>query len=204
MSSVRKRFRNGVLVAAGVFAVSTAAFGLPWDLDMTDAQFVKAYRKYVMQPLPDGVVSQQHALSPKAYVPSYVSSPPQFMDRTRPDVVALQNPLEANEANLAQGKQMYDTYCSPCHGDGTGPGPVGKKGMPAATIAGSAGRAAQLADGSIYWVIRNGSVIMPAYGYAMTNDEAWSIVSYIRSLPDSQHKAAAPTEGSAAPKETPQ
>lgn len=181
-------------VAAGL-AASGVAFGLPWEIDMADSDAVKGYEQ-PMRPLPEGVVSQPHLLTPFPYLPNYV--------RGTPEGEALTNPFPEDAAHLAMGERMYGTYCTPCHGDGIVLGPVAAPGrFPAvAVLAGEQGRAKLRTDGWIYLTVRNGGGLMPPYGWGMTNEEMWSVVQYVRTLPDSQYRApnttapAAPAEGS--------
>jgi hypothetical protein len=41
---------------------------------------------------------------------------------------------------------------------------------------------AQRSDGYLYATIRNGSIVMPAYGDAMSADERWQVVLFLRKL----------------------
>jgi len=50
------------LVAAAGLALSGQALAMPWDLDMVDAETVKAYER-AMAPLPAGVMSQPNLLT---------------------------------------------------------------------------------------------------------------------------------------------
>ena len=182
MSKLRAAMRRAgpaAVVVVGLSVSWSAAFGLPWDLDMTDSQAVKAYEQ-PMQPLPNGVVSQPNRLSPKPFVQNYTN----YRD---PSVAALVAPFAPTEQTVNQGEKMYRTYCAPCHGvDGINLGMVAQPGrVPAVPpLAGPAGRIAQsnLGDGYLYMTIRNGSPskIMPPYGYMMTEGEMWSIVQYLR------------------------
>ena len=86
---------------------------------------------------------------------------------------------------------------SPCHGNGSELGPVGQPGRyPAvALLAGENGRLAKLTDGHVYLTIRNGSLstLMPGYGYAMTDDEMWSLIAWMRAeLPNGAYQAPEP------------
>ena len=188
--------RSRVTVAFGVvgaLAGGTAAFGLPWDVDMVDAWSVKAYEQ-PMRPLPDGVVAQMNVVSPKYFVPSYATSGP-----ADPRIAALVSPF-AEDVEL--GQKMYGVYCTPCHGDGIVLGVLAKPGrVPGVPLLGSdKGRAHTMTDAWIYRTIRHGSLstIMPPYGYAMTDREMWSIVSYVRTIEGARYtppqpESAAPT-----------
>ncbi len=76
------------------------------------------------------------------------------------DVAAKQpNPVKVSEASVAIGKERFATFCVPCHG------PEGKGG--------TTGRHS-------YIVV--GGAVMPAYGEAMSTQEAWHIVNFLRSI----------------------
>lgn len=190
--SKRMRIVAGFGVLAALAGGSTAAFGLPWDLDMVDSQAFKGY-EHKMEPLPEGVVSQQNLISPKYYVPSYpVPSA---------ETAALFSPLPNTPETIAKGEKFYHIYCTPCHGDGVNLGPVAAPGrVPAvAVLSGPDGRLNRLTDGWVYMTIRHGSIskIMPAYGYTMTESEVWSIVHYLRTLDNGAYVPPAPTEPAA-------
>jgi mono/diheme cytochrome c family protein len=40
-----------------------------------------------------------------------------------------------------------------------------------------------LTKAELYLIIRNGRAKMPSYGHAMSEDEIWAAIHYIRSLP---------------------
>ena len=176
-----------VVLATALAAVgfTTAAIGLPWDVDMADGQSKKGY-SHVMAPLPEGVVAQPNVLTPTWYVPN--------ASRYTPEGQALTSPIAIDEASLAQGEEMYKIYCTPCHGDGENLGPVAQPGrFPGVVkLSGKAGALKQRSDGYVYLTIRNGGAIMPSYGWAMNDDEIWSIVHYVRTLPDSAYIPPAP------------
>jgi mono/diheme cytochrome c family protein len=144
-----------------------------------------------MKPLPEGVVAQPSLTSPKGFSPNFVKG--------TPEGDALVNPMQDNEATRATGKLMFGTYCAPCHGDGINLGPVAKPGrlegvMP---LGGPAASTKTRSDGYIYLTVRNGGDRMPSYGWAMTDEEMWSVVAYVRTLDN-----AAPTPAPA-PQENP-
>jgi mono/diheme cytochrome c family protein len=96
--------------------------------------------------------------------------------------VKLKNPLPSTPENLAHGKDLFLTNCAPCHGEsGAGNGPVAHllKDQPKNLVT---GQSKDLPDGYIYGVIRNGIVLMPSYGDAMSSSERWQVVLYVRSL----------------------
>ena len=176
--------------AAGVFGflalTSTVAFGLPWDIDMADAQTVKAY-EYEMSPPPEGTVLQPNELTPGWYRDNYTLGTPAGN--------ALTNPLPKTDATLATGKRMFDIYCTACHGDGVELNSNVSENYPGiAILAGDspAARLKAIPDGRLYLTIRNGFGLMPAYDYAMNDDEMWSLVHYARTLPKADYIPPAP------------
>ena len=99
------------------------------------------------------------------------------------DVAAqeLRNPLAATPENLAAGKKLYTSYCSPCHGArGQGDGPVAGGALAPANLTDALIQ--QKSDGHIYGVIRNGIRTMPQYQESLTPVERWQVVLFVRTL----------------------
>lgn len=96
------------------------------------------------------------------------------------------NPLAATPQNIADGKQLFTSYCMVCHGnDGQ------NTGVPfAATISPPVPSLASLAvqaysDGQLKWIIKNGiypSGMPPSKG-EFSDEDMWAMVLYIRHLP---------------------
>ena len=186
---------------------SAVAIGAPWDVDMVDSQAVRGYecweyevdtegnRKCIasMRTLPEGVLSQAHLLTQNTSMTS-------MMDQFDPRWLELQSPLGATPEVLATGERMFEVYCTPCHGvpDEKGEiaklGTVGQPGRIAGVqvLTGDAGVLKGRADGQVYRAIRMGVGIMPAYGWAMTDDEIWSVVTYARTLDNAAYIPPAP------------
>ena len=174
--------------ALAVALFSGAAYALPWDIDMVDAAFYRAY-EWVMMTLPEGTVSTN------MYVQNY--------DVTTPEGQGLTNPLDNSEATVKAGETSYNIYCTPCHGvAGAGGGTVmdnnpaeGKRRfpIPAPKLAGADGIANKRSDGHIYLTIRNGSrsKLMSGYDLQLNETEMWSVVRYVRTLEGAQYVAPA-------------
>lgn len=208
--------RASAATILGGLLVSTAAIALPWDIDMADSQAVRGYECWEygvnedgertclrgMQPLPDGVVSQQHPLSPTAQKTAVLDK----MDMAA--WVALENPLEPTPKVLKTGETMFKTYCTPCHGmpDADGKienlGTVAQPGRMPGVVAlvGEGGVLPARTDGQVYRAVRMGNAIMPAYNWAMSDDEMWSIVAYSRTLDNAAYVPPEPPPA----EETPQ
>ena len=75
---------------------------------------------------------------------------------------------------------MFTRLCVPCHGKAmAGDGPVAAKFMPPPDLMGATTRGRS--DGYIYTYIRYGGAIMPKYGHALTIDQTWDVIHYLRS-----------------------
>ncbi|MGY3215140.1 mono/diheme cytochrome c family protein [Mucilaginibacter sp. HD30] len=98
------------------------------------------------------------------------------------------SPLAVNAATLAEGKKMYITFCSPCHGaTGGGDGEVVKHGFPPppnyATGQSSRGGAMKdLTDGKIYHTITYGVNAMGSYASQLAPQDRWKVVMYVHHL----------------------
>jgi mono/diheme cytochrome c family protein len=96
------------------------------------------------------------------------------------------NPVKATEENIAEGKQLFGSYCMVCHGlDAQNTGvPFAKTiSPPVPSLASEEVQA--YTDGQIKWIIENGlypSGMPPSKG-DFSNEEMWQIVVYIRNLP---------------------
>ena len=99
------------------------------------------------------------------------------------DVAAKRaNPVPATPESVALGRRHFRTFCTPCHGEGgRGDGPVSAKFIPPPDLT-NAGLHTARTDG--YWqsYIGVGGAIMPAYGEALSPEERWHVVNFLRTL----------------------
>ncbi|MFT4979911.1 MAG: mono/diheme cytochrome c family protein, partial [Myxococcota bacterium] len=189
----------------GLLAASTAQ-AFPWDIDMVDAVFLRAYEWEMMLP-PEGAIPTagpladvrkptlaiaQTTIYREACEPTCRANAASGTewDRTTAAGTAHKNPLapggRASDEVLVTGEQMYNAYCTACHGKaGAGGAPVAERGYPAAppNLSGEGNSSQIRSDGYIFLTIRNGGAIMPSYSYGMSDEEIWSVVAYIRTLP---------------------
>jgi mono/diheme cytochrome c family protein len=96
----------------------------------------------------------------------------------------MPNPVKATESSLAIGRQQFQTFCTPCHGPeakGGTTGPVATKFIPTPDLT-NAELQKQRTDGYWHSYIVAGGAVMPAYGEALSSQEAWHIVNYLRTL----------------------
>jgi mono/diheme cytochrome c family protein len=92
----------------------------------------------------------------------------------------LKSPLEVSEANLANGKKMYDIYCISCHGKtGAGDGVLVQRdkflGVPNY-------KDRDITEGSIYHVIMHGRNLMGSHSSQLTAKERWQTTMYVEQL----------------------
>ena len=101
------------------------------------------------------------------------------------DVAARRpNPVKLSPASVALGRERFGTFCVPCHGPeakGGISGPVATKFIPTPDLT-NAELQKQRTDGYWHSYIVVGGAVMPAYGEALSSQEAWHIVNYLRTL----------------------
>ncbi len=155
-------------VAAGLLLLlhthSAAAF--PWSTDM--------FRGRTVQPL-----AVPPRVMPSGTLPVHGGEPPM----TREEAAgSRRNPLMPTAVHLQHGASLFATNCAPCHGaGGNGNGPVAYQMIVAPPDLTTA-QPVERTDGYLYATIRNGSIVMPAYGDAMSPEERWEVVLYLRQL----------------------
>ncbi len=95
---------------------------------------------------------------------------------------ARKNPVAATAASLKKGGELFAIYCTPCHGpSGRGDGLIAAKFVPPADLTNPDLQKART-DG--YWqsYLSVGGAVMPAYGEALTPEERWHVVNFLRTL----------------------
>lgn len=103
------------------------------------------------------------------------------------DYGAMTNPFSGSTDAANAGKDLFALNCASCHGD------TGKGDGPAAAALDPKPRnltdsAANASDAYIHWVIIEGgtaaglSSSMPGFKGVLTDDQAWQIVTFIKTL----------------------
>ncbi|HEY7784343.1 MAG TPA: cytochrome c [Pyrinomonadaceae bacterium] len=104
-----------------------------------------------------------------------------------PDADKTKNPVEATEESITKGKELYlarKGNCIFCHGE-TGAG--NEETLPRlrrkpADLSNKE-RMTTLSDGEIFWKVTLGiEGIMPGREKALTEEERWHVVNYVRTL----------------------
>jgi mono/diheme cytochrome c family protein len=96
------------------------------------------------------------------------------------------NPLQDNAATVADGKVAFSHYCAACHGldaQNTGVPFADRMSPPVPSLAATSVQ--EYSDGQLKWVIDNGISPsgMPGSKGILSDEEIWSIVTYLRHLP---------------------
>ena len=100
----------------------------------------------------------------------------------REAAAARKNPMAATAESVKQGGDLFAVYCTPCHGaSGKGDGLVTPKFVPPADLT-NADLQKGRTDG--YWqsYLSAGGAVMPSYAEALTAEERWHVVNYLRTL----------------------
>lgn len=160
------------LLCCGVFLVwysceqDTNITKLQYMPDMVDAPIVKAYRGYLDPP--EGSVAINALLYPKSVEQAEA---------------VLINPLKSSNYSqeLSAGKTLFSDFCAVCHGiHGKGDGTVVHKFPRPPDLISETYKKRK--DGLFFHTITFGSALMPGYGHALSVNERWQIVLYLRSL----------------------
>jgi mono/diheme cytochrome c family protein len=165
---VKYVFMLVLLLVAGAAGLMGAVAGFRWANNMTQtARIQPGERIFAM---PAGVVPRGGQ---------------RVIPREQRDVAAkVPNPEKPTRESVALGKERFDVFCAPCHGGeakGGVTGPVATKFIPPPDLT-NAELQRQRTDGYWHSYIIVGGAVMPAYGEALSSQEAWHVVNYLRSL----------------------
>jgi len=100
----------------------------------------------------------------------------------------VKDPLVANQANFKEGKVLFESFCSPCHGlTGQGDGYVVQHGFPPPPSyskgqSSRGGAMKDLTDGRIYHTITYGLNAMGSYASQLSPEERWKVTMYVHHL----------------------
>ena len=116
---------------------------------------------------------------------------------------ALSAPLSPETADDERAALMYEYYCQACHGPGgAGNGNVGVKYTPQPMDL-TLPYVQNQPDGQLYYTITHGGVVMPGYRFALSQEDRWRVVRYLRGgLLEQAARLAEAAESEAAEGET--
>jgi len=156
-----------LLVVGGVVAVQGGVLVMRWNDNMTQtARVMPGERAFAMP------ASSMPRSGGELYYPK----------EEREAAAARKNPVPATLESVTKGGALYVVYCTPCHGAaGKGDGLVTPKFVPPPDLT-NADLQKGRTDG--YWqsYLGVGGAIMPSYGEALSPEERWHVVNYVRSL----------------------
>jgi mono/diheme cytochrome c family protein len=94
------------------------------------------------------------------------------------------NPVANNPRAVQAGRDGYTGSCATCHGaDGKGNGVYGQATYPPATDL-TTHDAREKSDAELFWITKHGLSFtgMPGFGSQYSDQDIWSLVSYLRTL----------------------
>lgn len=163
---------RAVIVVVAVL-VAAPALAFPWNKDMVDQPSAKPQESAA--PPPPGSVP----VSGREIVPNPVTREELF--KAKDAAATLRNPVPASAESVARGAAFYRTNCLVCHGErGRGDGPVGRKFDPKPVDLNKQHTQSQT-DGQLFFTITRGRVEMPSYRDALSRQERWDVINYLRS-----------------------
>jgi mono/diheme cytochrome c family protein len=123
------------------------------------------------RPLVPGTIDRSQINEDPAYVTGLENSQP-----------VLTLPFPVTRQVLERGRERFNIYCLPCHGElGDGNGVVAQRGYLHPPSFHDE-RLRQAAVGHFFDVITNGLGGMPDYAQQVAVDDRWKIIAYIRAL----------------------
>jgi mono/diheme cytochrome c family protein len=175
---------------AGLLLVAVSGSMGCWE-QMSDEWFPQMKRQRATQAFE--VVTHRDQLQgfspPEGTVPMGWGAVPNLLAMDEAQRNAVPNPAAPNLASLKRGEQLFDRYCTTCHGpEGLGNGPLagppfgsnGPFGM-VLPIGGPQSMAKVFSDGHIYATISLGRGRMPAYA-RITPQDRWNVINFVRDL----------------------
>ncbi|MDF1695056.1 MAG: c-type cytochrome [Saprospiraceae bacterium] len=156
------------------------------------------YYKLAQPGLPvDGTVPRRNnhgsfAIPVQGSVPYYYGDSDE--ERERAIAELIDNPLPITDAGLEEGKNLYNIFCSTCHGEkGDGNGYLVRDDggvYPVQPANFLLEEHLNASNGRYYHAIMHGKNLMGAYKDKISYEERWNVIHYIRSLQAKELKLA--------------
>ncbi len=167
-----KRVKN-VFVVLLMCGQATTAWAFPWDKDMVDQPSAKP-QESIAPAEPNAI-----PVTGGEFLPAPTSEAEIF--DAKEAAAAIPNPVAANAESIARGEYFYRINCLVCHGaEGRGDGPVGLKFTDPTPVDLNEDYTQDQADGQIFFTLTRGRVAMPFYRDALSQQERWDVINYIR------------------------
>ena len=104
-----------------------------------------------------------------------------------PPFLKMENPLPLNDANLKAGEDLFQLQgkpitCKSCHGvKGDGKSESGFESTPPPRNFACGETMKPLADGQLFWIIRNGSPNTSMFAFpSLSEKQVWQLIHYVR------------------------
>jgi mono/diheme cytochrome c family protein len=155
-----------LLMLGGVASVLGLNVGYRWFHNMTESPRIMPFERAFS--MPPGSVPRGGEL--------------QLPKEEREAAALRRNPIPATPTSVQKGGELFVIYCTPCHGpQGKGNGPVSTKFVPPADLT-NADLQKGRTDG--YWqsYLSAGGAVMPSYAEALSAEERWHVVNFLRTL----------------------
>jgi mono/diheme cytochrome c family protein len=185
----------------GIFKCrSTPTGSLPTDEDL----FNSVTRGFVNSNMPSWLpLTQQQRADLVAYVKTFSSS---FRDEKPPALLQVPPESAANQQSIQRGNELYQKMnCWSCHGkEGHGDGPsaqtlVDNRGYPVPPYDFGSGTRFKCgeSDQDLYRILMTGldGTPMPSFANALSADQAWDLVHYVRTLQMTSKRKRPKAEG---------
>ena len=157
-----------------LFGCASSSWSLPWDKDMVDQPAAKPQASRA-PPQPNGIPIDGGETVPK---PATIDD----MFDAKDEAASIVNPVPATPASVARGRDLYVMNCLVCHGpEGQGDGPV-MLNFGFSPVALNDAYVQDLADGQIFFTLTRGGIIMPFYRDALSQQERWHVINFLRQV----------------------
>lgn len=152
-----------------------------WDF-FPDMFYSNAYETNTENPVFENNQTQQmpaEGTIPRDIIPHQYPNTKEGMVQAGID---LSNPVENSSENVERGEEVYNVFCTHCHGEtGDGKGSLhtsGKYVYPPASLI--TNKMKEKPEGEIYHSITVGYGIMGAHGSQIRQEDRWKVILYMR------------------------
>ena len=171
-----------LILLLGIFALTRRDFNRRSQRIFTEMSRSPAYGAQSASTLfRDGMTMRRPVPGtiPRGHAPYPYANTPEDRERAGEE---FDNPVPLSLAAMNRGPQVYQTFCSICHGQlGQGDGAVARKVSTfSMNIVGKA--TGDLADGTLFHIITHGQNNMPAHASQITQDDRGKLIHYLREL----------------------
>ncbi len=150
-----------------------SSWAFPWDKDMVDQPTAKPQESEAPAD------SEGVPVAGGETMPAPTTEAGMF--EAKDAAVVVENPVPATPESVARGEYLFQINCLVCHGvDGRGDGPVGLL-LATAPVDMHDAYTQDQADGQLFFTITRGRVTMPYYRDALSQEERWHVINYMRS-----------------------